>query len=103
MGWRLKPPKRFSERIAGDGMNMYERRSISRTTIYRGAKVFFSPQRGTTDCTVRNITNNGASIRVDGLNILPTNFELSFDNFRSSRKSRLIWRDGAFLGVAFES
>lgn len=82
---------------------MYERRSIGRTTICKGAKVFLSPKRGTVACTVRNITNNGASIRVDGLNILPTNFELSFDNFRTSRKSRLVWRDGAFLGVAFES
>ena len=82
---------------------MFERRSSGRTTVCKSAKMLFSPQRGTVDCTVRNITNTGASIRIDGLNILPTNFELSFDNFRSSRKSRLIWRDGPFLGLAFET
>jgi hypothetical protein len=37
------------------------------------------------------------------LPVLPPNFELSFDNFRSIHKCRLIWRDGDSLGVAFEN
>jgi len=82
---------------------MLERRSVGRTRICKRAKVFFSPQCGTVECSVRDITNTGASLRLEGLPLLPTNFELSFDNFRTSRKSRLIWRDGAFVGVAFES
>jgi len=38
-----------------------------------------------------------------GLNVLPPNFELSFDNFRTVRKCRLIWRRGDFIGIAFEN
>jgi hypothetical protein len=82
---------------------LFERRAIARTTIYRGAKLFFSAQQRPTDCGVRDITNAGAGVRADGLNIVPVHFELSFDNFHTIRKCRLIWRDGAFLGVAFHN
>ena len=37
------------------------------------------------------------------LPVLPLTFELSFDNFHTVRKCRLIWRDGDFVGVAFEN
>ena len=52
---------------------------------------------------VRDVTNAGAQIRLNGLNVLPPNFELSFDNFRTVRKCRLIWRRGDFIGIAFEN
>jgi hypothetical protein len=35
--------------------------------------------------------------------VVPLDFALSFDNFRTVRMCRLIWRQGDFLGVAFES
>ena len=54
-------------------------------------------------CAVRDITNLGAGIRTQDLPALPLNFELSFDNFRTARKCQLIWRDGDFVGVAFEN
>jgi hypothetical protein len=44
----------------------------------------------------------GAQIRLSGLNVLPPNFELSFDNFRTVRKCRLIWRRHDLIGIAFE-
>ena len=79
----------------------FERRSIGRTKIAKGALLFFTGQVGVRSCTVRDITNVGAGVRVQDLPALPLNFELSFDNFRTSRKCRLIWRDGDFIGVAF--
>jgi hypothetical protein len=54
-------------------------------------------------CTVRDVTNVGAGIRAPNLQIMPLDFALSFDNFRTVRKCRLIWRQEDFLGVAFES
>jgi hypothetical protein len=82
---------------------LFERRAIGRTTIFKGAKLFFNAQQGPVDCGVRDITNTGAGVRADGLSILPVNFELSFDNFHTIRECRLIWRDGDFLGVAFQN
>jgi hypothetical protein len=81
----------------------FERRSIGRTRIAKGASLFFSAQTGVHSCGVTDITNVGAGIRTQDLPALPLNFELSFDNFRTVRKCRLIWRDGDFVGVAFEN
>ncbi len=65
--------------------------------------LFFNGQTGVRSCAVRDVTNVGAGIRTQDLPALPLNFELSFDNFRTARKCQLIWRDGDFVGVAFNS
>jgi hypothetical protein len=80
---------------------MFERRTIGRTKIFKSAKLFFNAQQEPTDCGVRDTTNVGVGIRIDGLNVIPVNFELSFDNFLTVRKCCLIWRHGDFIGAAF--
>ena len=45
-------------------------------------------------CSVRDLTVKGASIRLNGIALLPVEFEISFDGFRTLQPSRLIWRDG---------
>jgi hypothetical protein len=52
---------------------------------------------------VRNLTVKGASIRLNGIALLPVEFESSFDGFRTLQPSRLIWRDGDFAGLMFQS
>jgi hypothetical protein len=79
-----------------------DRRSIARTTICKGALLFFSGRAGVHACALKDTTNVGAGIRLRDLSALPLDFELSFDNFRTVRKCRLMWRDGDFAGVAFE-
>jgi hypothetical protein len=32
-----------------------------------------------------------------------SDFDISFDNFRTMRRCRLIWREGDFVGAAFET
>jgi hypothetical protein len=82
----------------------FDRRSIGRTKISKAASLFFSEKTGVHSCIVRDITNLGAGIRTEqDLKIVPLDFALSFDNFRTVRMCRLIWRQGDFLGVAFES
>ena len=80
-----------------------ERRAVGRTTINRDVLMFFAGQEGVRACCVRNVTNHGAGLRLNGLNILSSEFGISFDNFRTMRRCRLIWRDGDFVGVAFET
>ncbi len=65
--------------------------------------LFFVGQTGVFSCCVRDVTNHGAGIQLDGLNVMPMDFDLSFDNFRTTRKCQMIWRDGDFVGIAFES
>jgi hypothetical protein len=46
--------------------------------------------------------NLGACIRLNGLSIVPSEFGISFDSFRTMHLCRLVWRQGDFLGVAFQ-
>ena len=80
-----------------------ERRSVTRTTISKSALLFFDARRGVLTCRVQDITNSGAGIELRDLNLLPLNFELTFDNFHTIRECRLIWRQGDFVGVAFQT
>jgi len=80
-----------------------ERRAVARTLINRDVLMHFAGCSGVYACHVRDVTNHGAGVRLNGLNIVPFDFGISFDNFRTMRKCRLIWRDGDFVGAAFES
>jgi hypothetical protein len=83
---------------------IFERRAKGRTTINRDALLFFEGRNKVRPCCVRDVTNDGAGIRLSGgISILPLGFGISFDGFRTMRKCRLIWRDGDFVGAAFES
>jgi hypothetical protein len=79
--------------------NSGERRSITRTVINRTALIFFTGQASVFSCCVRDVTNRGAGVRLNSLKIVPLDFDLSFDNFRTTRKCQLIWREGDFAGV----
>jgi hypothetical protein len=82
---------------------VFERRAKGRTTINRNALLFFEGRNKVDPCCVRDVTNDGAGIRLSGgFSILPLAFGISFDGFRTMRKCRLIWRDGDFLGASFE-
>jgi hypothetical protein len=78
-----------------------ERRSIGRTRINRGALLFISGQAGVFSCDIRDVTNQGAGVRLDGRDVLPVDFDLLFDNFRTIRECRMVWRDDDLFGVKF--
>jgi hypothetical protein len=80
-----------------------ERRAVGRTTINRDVLIFFTGQDRAHACSVRDVTNLGAGLRLNGLKILSSEFYISFDTFRTARRCRLIWREGDFIGTAFES
>jgi hypothetical protein len=81
----------------------FDRRALGRTTINRDVLTYFLGRDSVHACCVRDVTNHGAGLRLNGLNILPSEFGISFDNFRTMRRCRLIWRDGDFVGASFES
>jgi hypothetical protein len=100
-GWRLcfSSPKQpvimsTSNHISLPGDGPFERRLKERTVIERDALIFFEGNDAAHPCCVRNVTNDGASIRLRGLSILLFEFAISFDRFRTMRTCRMIWRDG---------
>ena len=80
-----------------------ERRSVGRTLINRNAMLFYPGQASVFPCCVRDATNTGAGVRLEALDVIPVEFDLSFDKFRTVRQCRLIWRDGDLLGLSFET
>jgi hypothetical protein len=66
--------------------NAFERRSIGRTKILKAALLFFSGKPGVQSCIVRDVKNSGAGIIAQNLKIMPLDFALSFDGFRTLRK-----------------
>jgi hypothetical protein len=80
-----------------------DRRAVGRAGIDKGALLFFKGQIGARGCNVIDISNGGARLRTHDLAVLPSKFELTYDNFLTIRWCRLIWRDGDFLGIAFEN
>jgi len=78
---------------------MQERRKISRTRVFKGAK-FVLGKSSVIDCVVCNITNVGACVDVSTID-LPEVLDLSFDGNRSFRRCRPVWRKLNKIGVEF--
>jgi hypothetical protein len=79
-----------------------ERRANGRTLTNGSALLSIRGIQGTYTCGVRDMNQNGASLRINGPPLLPTEFSLSLDGLRTKIACRLIWRDGDFVGVAFQ-
>ena len=80
---------------------MVERRRLPRHVVLKPAKVGFDDQNSLVDCTVRNLTSDGACLEFAAPLQAPDLFELSFDNFRSARVCRVAWRQTSRIGVCF--
>ncbi len=64
--------------------------------------LFFRGGRDVHACIAYNFTESSARIHSDGLVLLPINFYVTFDKFRTIGRCRLAWRYGYELGVVFE-
>jgi ribosomal protein S1 len=79
-----------------------ERRDVTRTRVARSAKII-PPRHGSMiHCTVQNITSSGACLKLANTYGLPETFELTFEQGRTRRICRVVWRTADQIGVAFE-
>jgi hypothetical protein len=62
-----------------------DRRAVGRTLINRAVLMHFAGCDSVHGCCIRDVTNLGAAIRLNGLKIIPSEFGISFDNFRTMR------------------
>ena len=80
-----------------------ERRAVERKGFQGCALIIVPGLRGVYSCAVRDLSGEGAGVRLYGMALLPTDFKLSFDGIRHTFGCHLVWRDGDFVGVAFQS
>lgn len=81
-----------------------ERRRHSRQSPMKGrAFVYLGKGVPLAECVVTNISDGGAQIVWASRDMLPAHFVLFLTLDGSERRScRVVWRDGADVGVAFE-
>ena len=80
---------------------MEERRASHRSRTLRGGKILFNDRRSVLDCTVRNLSPEGACLQVESLVGVPAAFELLIDGDEAPRPCRLAWQSHDRAGVEF--
>ena len=80
-----------------------ERRLSARNRTFLGGQIIFNQRQSTLDCTIKNLSEDGALIVLSDAVVTPLLFELYLPLRREHRLVRSRWRDGARQGVAFVS
>jgi hypothetical protein len=78
-----------------------ERRESHRARTLRGGKVLFNNRRSVLDCTIRNLSPEGACLQIESLVGVPPDFELLIDGEEAARPCRLMWQSDHRAGVKF--
>lgn len=76
-----------------------ERRAAPRYKTLKGIRIVLPGGMSTIDCVVRNRSDTGLLIRLNGPVVLPPEFEVLLDGVR--RPVRVAWKKGLDLGVAY--
>jgi diguanylate cyclase (GGDEF)-like protein len=82
---------------------MDERRQSHRARTLRSGKILFNDRRSVVDCTVRNLSGEGACLQVASLVGIPASFDLMIEGEASSRPCRMMWQSDNRAGVAFRA
>lgn len=77
-----------------------ERRKDPRTRMRKKA-VIRTRGGNTLHCTVMDLSRGGACLQIASTLGVKGDIEFSFDNFRSRRVCRVVWRNDNRLGVEF--
>jgi two-component system, OmpR family, response regulator len=78
-----------------------DRRLLPRVRSLLGARLHFGRQFAAIDCTIRDISESGARLALEGSHELPEEFELQFLQARSFIRGRLVWRRTNACGIKF--
>jgi hypothetical protein len=77
-----------------------EKRSVPRHRVLKGATIAFGGHG--VECTVRNLSCNGAALDLTDPAALPPSFTLVIEADRLIRRCRPVWRNDKRIGVAFD-
>jgi len=77
-----------------------EHRQTPRRSTLKGGRIVFNSGRSTFDCTVRNLSRQGAKLQVGSSIGIPDSFDLLLPNTHT-QPCRVIWRKAKEIGVEF--
>jgi hypothetical protein len=75
-------------------------RGLRRQRVFKGAKIVFNGYHSVLDCTVRDLTETGARLRLSSTADVPQQFELYFPQEKLIARARLAWQMGRDCGIA---
>jgi hypothetical protein len=78
---------------------MEDRRSNRRRKTFKSGMIITHCRFSTMNCVVRNVSDCGARLEVEGATLLPAQFELLFD--LKSCICEVAWKSQRHLGVRF--
>jgi hypothetical protein len=76
------------------------KRVAARRRVLKTGYIVFSDNVPKLECTVRNISETGASVQVSTTVGIPANFDVIIDGAR--RHCRSVWRTDTKIGIAFQ-
>jgi PilZ domain-containing protein len=79
---------------------MFERRQALRRRTLKGGSILYGLAPAI-ECTIRNMSDRGASVEVKGTKGIPDEFELLIKPELLKRKCHVMWRSEDRLGVQF--
>jgi hypothetical protein len=77
-----------------------ELRKVARHRVLKGARISFKGRGAAIDCTIRNMSDGGACLKVASPIGIPDTFDLMLDD-APPRPCRVTWRKATQIGVAF--
>jgi PAS domain-containing protein len=80
---------------------MNERRQTRRTRTLRAGKILLNNKSSVIDCTVRNLSADGACLQVANVTGIPRSFFLLIDGETASLACDFIWQSQDRVGVSF--
>ena len=80
---------------------MDERRRVPRHRTLKSGKIVVQAGRSVVDCTIRNLSSNGALLLVKSLAGIPEKFDLVLATSGEHHLCRVAWRGEDRLGVEF--
>ena len=78
-----------------------DRRSVARRRVLKGGLVVFNDRYATLSCTVRDLSEAGARLRLGGAPSVPDRFELIIDLDGTEASCQVVWRKDQEMGVKF--
>jgi hypothetical protein len=79
-----------------------ERRNKARRRALKGARIVFEGHWAAIDCTVHNLSDRGACLKVESPFGIPDTFDIVSDHTSFLRNCRVTWRKATQIGVEFD-
>ncbi len=79
-----------------------ERRTLLRKRSFLQGRLYFNNRRSSLDCLVRDISNQGAKLKVSDSVAIPEIVELHIPNKDETYRAKVQWRTGLEIGVTFD-